>query len=247
MLLEELRVAVVGAESRGTVAKLNVRHTRNAHIDRRVVLCITRAELVQDCGREGLHVAEHATGEKAARRIAESSSTSGTARPEAIRSLEPVKLQEQAVAGVRVKVDTAGSLIPIKQVAQSLNLRTEYCYAVEFKWGRTAHRSCLDSRDAGTAVSRHSCLVLCCHAHDRREPRRDGGSRIAGAQKLVISGQPGWGGSVSRQRTGNGIAHILVERKGCTSRQCRHETLIEQRSYRLRASGSICGEHRLTP
>src|SRR5882724_10277578 len=141
MLLEELRVAVVGAESRGTVAKLNVRHTRNAHIDRRVVLCITRAELVQDCGREGLHVAEHATGEKAARRIAESASASGTARPEAIRSLEPVKLQEQAVAGVRVKVDTAGSLIPVKQVAQGLNLRTEDGHTVQFK-GRTAtHRA----------------------------------------------------------------------------------------------------------
>ena len=50
MLLEELRVAIVGAESRSTVTKQHLRDTGNANTDSRIVLRITGAELVQDCG-----------------------------------------------------------------------------------------------------------------------------------------------------------------------------------------------------
>src|SRR2546425_10784077 len=81
VFLEELWVAVVGAESGRQVIKRSRRHTALGGINQRNVLRITRPEFIQYGSAKGMDPAQLAVGSPPCNRVVKSPGAGGAARP----------------------------------------------------------------------------------------------------------------------------------------------------------------------
>ena len=121
VLLEELWIARVRAESRGSVVQ-NTRNTYlrdsgNSYIDVLIVLGITHSRFVQYPRREGMDPAELTSWIQIAGRIGEAPGAGGIAGPEAVCLFVQINLCKQSVRRFRIKVDSQRTFVPVKEVA----------------------------------------------------------------------------------------------------------------------------------
>ncbi len=125
IVLEALRVAVVGTETSSSVGETNCRNATVVDGDQGVVVRVTSPELVQNRWAERVNAAQRTLREQSSKRIAETASASRVAGTKRIRVTIIVVLDVEAVVAVPVVVQPERGFVAIEQVAQRLRLRTE--------------------------------------------------------------------------------------------------------------------------
>src|ERR1700736_124592 len=153
VLLEELRISVVGAEAHAVVVKKNQRNSRQRNGSASVVLRVAQLEFVQYRRGEGTNVAELTRGENISGGVGKTASTGCGTRPKRVGLLQPVELQKGPVTRIPVVVQASRAFIAIKQVANRLDLGAGICHCVVLERDIARNGAALQARGC-TARSR---------------------------------------------------------------------------------------------